>query len=145
MAQKKVRQAAGKKVESTVPMAHAVGRRKNAVARIWLRRGTGNVNVNGQDIATYFDTNTTRQSAVRAFHAYPMSRNYDVEVNVYGGGKVGQAGAIKLGIARAFVASDETVRPLMRKDGLLTVDARQKERKKYGRRGARRRFQFVKR
>lgn len=129
----------------TAPIAHGVGRRKNAVARIWLYRGSGKVNVNGQEVKSYFDTSETAATAIHLFNVHPMSSSYDAAVNVIGGGKVGQAGAVKLGIARAFLALDESLRPILRKYGMLTVDARQKERKKYGQRGARRKFQFVKR
>jgi small subunit ribosomal protein S9 len=127
------------------PLAHAVGRRKNAVARVWVRRGAGKIVVNGTDSSEYFDTKITRDAAATPFRVYPVGLNYDIQANVCGGGKVGQADAIKLGIARALTELDETIRPLMRQNGLLTVDSRKKERKKYGRRGARRRFQFVKR
>lgn len=128
-----------------VPIAHAVGRRKNAVARIWVRRGSGDITINDKDIKAYFDTTVARRAAVIPLEIHPMSGGYDIEANVYGGGKVGQSAAVRLGIARALVSLDDTLRPLMRQHGFLTVDARQKERKKYGRRGARRRFQFVKR
>ncbi len=127
------------------PLAHGVGRRKKAVARVWLRRGKGAIRVNGKDFKYYFDTKLDAQTAATPFNVCPVGTNYDVQVTVSGGGKHGQADAIKLAIARAFVQQDETLRPTFRKHGLLTVDARNKERKKYGQRGARRKFQFVKR
>lgn len=134
------------KAKSTnIPKAHGVGRRKRAVARVWVRRGAGKIRVNGMNHSKYFDTEISVRTAEIPFSVCPMGANYDVQVNVRGGGKVAQSDAVKLGIARAFVQIDEGLRPLLRKHGLLTVDARKKERKKYGQRGARRKFQFVKR
>ena len=127
------------------PVAHGVGRRKTAVARIWLRHGAGNVKVNGCDYTEYFDTTFAAQNAVTPFKVSPLGVQFDVEVNVCGGGKTAQADAVKLGIARAFVEFDENAKPILKKHGLMTVDSRKKERKKYGQRGARRKFQFVKR
>jgi small subunit ribosomal protein S9 len=127
------------------PLSHGVGRRKKSVARVWLRRGTGVMSVNGMEYTQYFDTDITRSAAQSPFKIVPTGANYDVTVTVNGGGKNGQADAVKLGIARAMVLLDEAIRPTLRKNGLLTVDARVKERKKYGQRGARRKFQFVKR
>lgn len=127
------------------PLAHGVGRRKSSVARVWLIRGSGKIVVNGKKVDVYFDTEIDRTTAAIPFQACPVGSNYDVQVNVRGGGKTSQAGAVKLGIARAFVQQDETLRPALRKYRLLTVDSRVKERKKYGQRGARRKFQFVKR
>lgn len=145
MAQEKVSLSPKKKQPSVVPVSHGVGRRKKSVARIWLYRGSGKVRVNGEDVTGYFDTNETRITATQIFGVHPQSEGYDVTANVNGGGKVGQATAVRLGIARAFLLLDETLRPLLRKHEMLTVDARTKERKKYGQRGARRKFQFVKR
>ncbi len=133
------------KTASMPPLAHGVGRRKSAVARAWLRRGAGKITVNGQDFKTYFDTDFSRRSASMPFLVCPVGTNYDVEVNLNGGGKFGQADAVKLAIARAFLIMDETLRPVLRQHGLLTVDDRLKERKKYGQKAARRKFQFVKR
>lgn len=127
------------------PMAHGVGRRKTAVARIWLRRGNGQIRVNGVDYVTYFDTSFAADTAATPFRVCPLGAGFDVEANVFGGGKVAQANAVKLGIARAFVEFDENAKPILKKHGLMTVDARKKERKKYGQKGARAKFQFVKR
>lgn len=127
------------------PVAHGVGRRKTAVARIWLRRGAGHIKVNGQDYTNYFDTKISADVAATPFRVCPIGADFDVEVNVFGGGKVAQANAIKLGIARAFVEFDANAKPMLKKHGLMTVDARKKERKKYGQKGARGKFQFVKR
>jgi len=129
----------------SAPLAHGVGRRKKSVARVWLRRGSGQVVVNGFSSAEYFDTPVTRDTALAPFKVVPTGGSYDVSANVNGGGKNGQADAIKLAIARAMVSLDEGIRTTLREHDLLTVDARNKERKKYGQRGARRKFQFVKR
>lgn len=127
------------------PMAHGVGRRKTAVARIWLRKGDGQIKVNGVDYVSYFDTQFAADQAATPFRVCPLGAGFDVEANVFGGGKVAQANAVKLGIARAFVEFDNNAKPLLKKHGLMTVDARKKERKKYGQKGARAKFQFVKR
>lgn len=127
------------------PLAHAVGRRKSAVARVWLRRGKGDLMVNGKNYATYFDTETTRLAATMPLSLYPKSSLYDITVNVVGGGISAQADAVKLGIARVFVESNPEARTVLKEHKLLRVDSRVKERKKYGQRGARRKFQFVKR
>ena len=129
---------------SNAPIAHGVGRRKTAVARIWLRRGDGQIRVNGLDHSAYFDTKVAADVASTPFRVCP-GLNFNVEVNVCGGGKTAQANAVKLGIARAFVEFDENAKPILKKHGLMTVDARKKERKKYGQKGARAKFQFVKR
>lgn len=145
-----VRKPASPKVAKTTstsaPVAHAVGRRKKAVSRAWIRRsGSGKIIVNGRDYMTYFDTDVMRWSAAKPFQVIPEAKMYDVEANVIGGGLCAQADAVKLSIARALLTLDEGIRSELRKNGLLTVDERQKERKKYGQKGARRKFQFVKR
>lgn len=131
--------------KSNSPVSHSVGRRKTAVARIWLRRGNGKIVVNNKDYTEYFDTDVSILSAATPFRVCPAGTNYNVQATVHGGGKKAQADAVKLGIARALVNLDATFRTAFRKDKLLTVDSRQVERKKYGQRGARRKFQFVKR
>lgn len=133
------------KTKSLAPVAHGVGRRKSSVARVWLRAGKGTLTVNGKKHVDYFDTDIARMEAATPFRVLPVSMQFDIEVNVHGGGLSSQAGAVKLGIARALVEADETSRAILRHHNLLTVDARKKERKKYGQRGARRKFQFVKR
>jgi len=131
---------------SKAPVAHAVGRRKSAVARVWLSRGEGSVVVNGKAVNEYFDTNETKAAAVAPFTKLPaLAEQYGVQANVNGGGLCAQADAIKLGIARALVSLHEDTRSLLREHGFLTVDSRLKERKKYGQKAARRKFQFVKR
>lgn len=135
----------GSAVKKGLPLSHAVGRRKKAVARVFMRRGNGQIIVNGKDYATYFDTEVMRLDAATPMRVVPAAVNYDFEVNVNGGGLYAQAGATKLGISRAFVAMDEELRPVLRQTRLLTVDSRGKERKKYGQKSARAKFQFVKR
>lgn len=130
---------------SKTPLAHGVGRRKSAVARVWLRRGQGTVVVNQIDHMTYFDTELSRRAAALPIELYPQAQKYDVQANVVGGGKPAQADAVKLGIARALLELDPEMRPALKEHGLLTVDSRLKERKKYGQKAARRKFQFVKR
>ena len=134
-----------KPAKSNSPVAHGVGRRKTAVARIWLRRGNGKISINGQTHLNYFDTQVAADVAATPFRVCPLGADFDVEVNVCGGGKVAQANAVKLGIARAFVEFDANAKPILKKHGLMTVDARKKERKKYGQKAARAKFQFVKR
>ena len=136
---------AAREVGSRSPLAHGVGRRKASVARVWLRHGSGAVSVNGKDYTQYFDTELTRRTAVTACQTIPNSGSFDILANVNGGGKVGQADAVKLAIARALVEFDPTLKPTLRKQNLLTVDSRKKERKKPGQPGARKKFQFVKR
>ncbi len=126
-------------------LAHGTGRRKTSVARAWFRRGRGKVRVNTNDITQYFDTKLDALMAETPMRLVPISSNYDIKVTVRGGGKVSQADAVKLAIARGLLQLDETLRPLLRENGLLTVDSRVKERKKPGQKGARRKFQFVKR
>lgn len=128
------------------PFSHGVGRRKRSVARVWLRRGgNGKTMVNGKPADSYFDTDFNRKQVSLPMSLLPKGITYDVEVNVHGGGTSTQANAVRLGISRALLASDESLKPILRKYRLLTVDSRVKERKKYGQRGARRKFQFVKR
>ncbi len=127
------------------PLAAGVGRRKEAVARVWLRKGSGTVTVNGTPYLQYFDTDANRQSVTLPLEVTGLVKDFDIEANVDGGGMVGQAGAVRLGITRSLLFHDESLRRVLREYGLVTVDSRKKERKKYGQRGARRKFQFVKR
>ncbi len=126
-------------------LAHGVGRRKSSVARVWCRSGKGAIRVNNLDISQYFDTQIDVNNAESPARLVPISSKYDMKVTVSGGGKTAQADAVKLAIARCFLQLDESVRSTLRDKGLLTVDARVKERKKPGRKAARRRFQFTKR
>jgi len=124
---------------------HGVGRRKSSVARVWLKKGKGSIVVNNRESNKYFDTKLTRDMVTLPFKVSGLGKDLDAHVNVYGGGVVGQAGAVRLGISRALLDFDQNLKSALRKNGLLTVDSRNKERKKYGQRGARRKFQFVKR
>lgn len=133
------------KTKSVAPLAHGVGRRKSSVARAWLRRGNGTILVNNRDYKEYFETDTARIAAETPFKVVPQADKYDVCINVQGGGTHSQAGASSLAISRAFVKQNEELRLVLRSHGLLTVDSRVKERKKPGQKGARRKFQFVKR
>ena len=126
-------------------MHHGIGRRKSATARVWLKSGTGAIVVNGRDHAKYFDTDATRSALFMPLNVTGKNTNYDVVANVQGGGRTGQSDAIKLGIARALLTTDESLRAVLRQNDLLTVDSRVKERKKYGQKAARKKFQFVKR
>lgn len=130
---------------SNPPVGHGVGRRKSSVARVWLRKGEGIMSVNGKNFVEYFDTDINRLTATTPFRVCKEALDFDVDVNVRGGGINAQADAVKLGFSRALVEIDEALRAVLREEGLLTVDSRLKERKKYGQKGARRKFQFVKR
>lgn len=123
----------------------ATGRRKSSVARVYLRPGTGKVVVNKQSIETYFDRSTLRMVLQQPLELVKLNENFDIIINVIGGGKSGQAGAVLQAIARALVNYDAKLRPELKRAGFLTRDSRMKERKKYGQAAARARFQFSKR
>ncbi len=124
---------------------HAVGRRKESVARVYLRPGTGVVSVNGRKFENYFPNDVLKMVIRQPLQLTETTDKFDVVANVDGGGVAGQAGAIRHGIARALCLFNLELRPALKKAGLLTRDSRMKERKKYGQRGARARFQFSKR
>ncbi|MFO7974941.1 MAG: 30S ribosomal protein S9 [Candidatus Hydrogenedentota bacterium] len=123
----------------------AIGRRKNASARVRLKPGTGQVTVNGRRMDEYLAREVLVMLAKQPFDVTDTVDRFDIRARCNGGGLTGQAGALRLGIARALVELDEKYRPILRKYGLLTRDARAVERKKYGQPGARKRFQFSKR
>ena len=123
----------------------ATGRRKSSVARVYLRPGKGNISVNKQSIEEYFDRATLRMVLRQPLELVNLTENFDIIVNVCGGGKTGQAGAVLHGIARALVNYDANLRSALKHAGFLTRDSRAKERTKYGQRAARARFQFSKR
>jgi len=126
--------------------AHTVGRRKSSVARIYLAdSGKGAVVINDRDIKEYFPKATDRYVVNQPLLLLKLLEKYDIKINVRGGGTTGQAGAIRLGIARAILKLDPTARPELKKAGFLTRDSRKVERKKPGQPGARKRFQFSKR
>ncbi len=121
------------------------GRRKCAVARVRLAPGAGKITINGRPIEGYFLVDTQRMWATHALKVTDTAAKFDARVNVNGGGPNGQAGAVRLGIARALLRVDLNYRPALKAEGLLTRDSRVRERKKYGQPGARKRFQFSKR
>ena len=122
-----------------------VGRRKESVARVRLMPGTGNITINGRPIDDYFGRETSKMILVEPLKLVDQIGKVDVLVNAKGGGLSGQAGAIRHGISRALVEMNAEYRPILKKAGFMTRDARAVERKKYGRPGARKRFQFSKR
>jgi small subunit ribosomal protein S9 len=123
----------------------ATGRRKTAVARVFLRSGKGGINVNGRPIVEYFTTEAARAVVRQPLLATEMNEKFDVMILTDGGGVTGQAGACRLGIARARVEFNAELRGKLKQLGFLTRDPRKHERKKYGQKGARKRFQFSKR
>jgi small subunit ribosomal protein S9 len=125
--------------------AYATGRRKNAVARVWVKRGKGKITVNGKTIETYFARPVLRMLVQQPAIAVLRMTEIDIDCTVVGGGLSGQAGAVRHGIARALINMEPTLRPALKKGAFLTRDSRMVERKKYGRAKARRRFQFSKR
>lgn len=129
----------------TTNQLHGVGRRKTSVARVWMKPGSGECRVNGRTVADYFPRHTHQQHALEPLVATDLQSQYDVQVTVNGGGQTGQAGAVRLALARALVRHDEDLRSTLRERDLLTRDPREVERKKPGRPGARKRFQFSKR
>ena len=125
--------------------AYATGRRKDAVARVWLKPGTGKVTVNGRDQEVYFARPTLRLVIDQPFQIADRAGQYDVVATVKGGGLSGQAGAVRHGISKALTNYEPTLRAVLKKGGFLTRDSRVVERKKYGKAKARRSFQFSKR
>ena len=124
---------------------YATGRRKSATARVYLRPGAGKITINRRDLDKYFHTDALQRIAREPLSFLELTDRFDVLVNVNGGGETGQAGAIRHGLARALVVLDAGLKPRLKQAGFLTRDSRVKERKKYGQRGARARFQFSKR
>ncbi len=124
---------------------NATGRRKEAVARVFLVSGSGNVEVNNLSLDAYFPMESQRINVRKIFDVAEALRKFDVRATVKGGGKSGQVGALRLGIARALVKIDPSLRKALKVAGLLTRDSRMKERKKYGQKRARKKFQYTKR
>lgn len=123
----------------------ATGRRKTSVARVRFKKGKGSININGRDISEYFGRKTSRMVVTQPLELTDTVGDYNVNVNVFGGGKSGQAGAIRLGISRILQHMSSDYKTILRHAGMLTRDSREVERKKYGRPGARKQFQFSKR
>jgi small subunit ribosomal protein S9 len=124
---------------------YATGKRKSAIARVWLRPGSGNVTINRRSMDDYFGRAVLKMILQEPFELTETRGKYDVLVNVCGGGLAGQAGAIRHGITRALLQVDPELRSVLKKAGMVTRDSRVKERKKYGQPGARKRFQYSKR
>jgi len=121
------------------------GRRKESVARVFLRAGTGKFTVNGREVDKYFPNHAWGHDATEPLKFTSLTEQVDVLVTAKGGGVGGQAGAVRMGLSRAISRFNPELRPALRKNGFLTRDSRMKERKKYGQKGARKRFQFTKR
>ncbi|RLB02340.1 MAG: 30S ribosomal protein S9 [Deltaproteobacteria bacterium] len=133
-------------MEQEVERYYGTGKRKTAVARVWLKApGEGRIVVNKREFEDYFPRETLRLTILQPFKLTDTLGKFDIYVNVRGGGISGQAGAIRHGISRALVQYNADLRPILKKAGFLTRDPRKKERKKYGQRGARARFQYSKR
>ena len=126
-------------------ITNTIGRRKTSIARVYVKPGSGDIKVNSRDLKEYFVSEIHQSTVKQALTISKLEGSYDVVVNVEGGGIKGQAEAVRLGIARALVEINAENKPALRKEGIMTRDSRMVERKKYGRRKARRRFQFSKR
>ena len=124
---------------------YATGKRKDSVAKVWLTPGNGKIVVNNRDLHEYFELNVTKDLLLSPLVLTENSDVFDLKITVMGGGKSGQAGAIRLGVSKALELSDPDLRGVLKSAGFLTRDARKKERKKYGKKGARASFQFSKR
>ncbi len=124
---------------------YATGRRKTSIARIWMKPGQGKIEVNDEDLNSYFKLETAKMMIFQPLELTNTLGQFDIAVNVQGGGMKGQAGAIRHGITRGLLAVKDEFRDPLKKAGLITRDPRKKERKKYGQKGARKRFQYSKR
>ena len=124
---------------------YATGRRKTSIAKVWLKKGTGKIHVNGKSYDSYFKRESHKMQLLRPFEIVNQNTNYDVKCNVRGGGMTGQVGAMVLGISKALLLFDPELKSTLKKEKLTTRDSRAVERKKYGHRKARRSFQFSKR
>ena len=124
---------------------YATGKRKTSIAKVWLKKGSGNIIVNGKNYNDYFKRSNHKMQLLRPFEIINQPTNYDVKCNVKGGGLTGQVGAMVHGISKALLQFDAQLKPTLKKEKLTTRDSRSVERKKYGHRKARRSFQFSKR
>jgi small subunit ribosomal protein S9 len=124
---------------------YATGRRKTSIAKVWLKKGTGKIHVNGKSYDSYFKRESHKMQLLRPFELVNQNTNYDVKCDVRGGGMTGQVGAMVLGISKALLLFDPELKSTLKKEKLTTRDSRAVERKKYGHRKARRSFQFSKR
>ena len=130
---------------SKTTLYYATGRRKTSIARVWLQDGNKEILINGKKFETYFPQETSRMIIQQPLEATKLTERFGIRVEVKGGGLLGQAGAVRLGVSRALLEFDETLRSILRKAGFLTRDPRKKERKKFGHKKARRSFQYTKR
>ncbi len=130
---------------SSTSIIAATGRRKNAIARVFMKSGSGVITVNHRPFEDYFPTMALQNQLLAPLNLTGSMQSYDIKVNAHGGGVSGQMGAVRMGIARALCIASAENRPVLKKNGLLTRDSRMKERKKPGQPGARKRFQFSKR
>ncbi len=126
-------------------VVHKIGRRKTAVARVYVSKGTGKITINKRELNNYLTTASLQYKVVQPLVLTNTQNDYDIKVNVYGGGVTGQAEAIRLGISRALTAINIDFRAILKPEGLMTRDPRMVERKKFGQKKARKRFQFSKR
>ena len=124
---------------------HKIGRRKTAVARVYISKGKGNITVNDKDFKSYFTTGTLQYKVNQPLALTENLDNFDIKINVYGGGFTGQAEAVRLALSRAMCELNEENRIILKQEGLLTRDPRMVERKKFGQKKARKKFQFSKR
>ena len=124
---------------------YATGKRKSSIARVWMKPGEGKITVNDHELESYFPLDTSRVMIFQPLELTGTLGQFDISVNVQGGGMKGQAGAIRHGITRALLTVKDEFREMLKKAGLITRDPRVKERKKYGQKGARKRFQYSKR
>ena len=124
---------------------YATGRRKTSIAKVWLKKGSGQISINGKNYEDYFTREIHKMKLLRPFEIINQTADYDVRGNVTGGGLTGQVGALVHGISKALLQFDENLKPTLKKEKLTTRDSRAVERKKYGHRKARRSFQFSKR
>ena len=131
--------------ESGKTWFHGTGRRKESIARVFLRAGSGKFTVNRRTVDSYFPNHAWKHDATEPLKFTSLTDQVDVVVTAHGGGTGGQAGAVRMGLSRAISRYNPELRPALRKNGFLTRDSRMKERKKYGQKGARKRFQFTKR
>ena len=139
-------QSANKKIKLDFKDSkYATGRRKKSIARVWVKKGSGNIHVNGKKINEYFHKINLQTAICRPLTISKRENEYDIRCSVKGGGLTGQAGAISLGLSRALIMFEPDLKPTLKKEKLTTRDSRAVERKKYGRRKARRSFQFSKR
>ncbi len=124
---------------------HKIGRRKTAVARVYVSKGKGNIIINKRKLNDYFTTATLQYKVLQPLNLTDNAKSFDIKVNVFGGGVTGQAEAVRLGISRVLVEMDEENRAILKPEGLMTRDPRMVERKKFGQKKARKKFQFSKR